>query len=294
MLFDEKIKFLNQFRSSFNKEIFKKNLECNYHGIGLSIYTKDEKFTRSLTHFIPESWLKSQSSNYEIYLLSPEYFNYGPENWANETLQDCISLEHNTIAVQRDFAAWFIGPNQVFLICEDAVSDGFHNFLRWFISERLIAMNKYVIHASCILDKAKRAHVFLGHSGAGKTTITQLSSPRLTLGDDMNIISFDRDNLTVEAGAIGGLFNSMIGYDNKMPVKAIYWLKQSSENKLIKLSSTIAQQKLLASFANLNWPTLPETTSAQLIDFSFKVVAAVAFYELEFIKDAAIWKILDP
>jgi hypothetical protein len=86
----------------------------------------------------------------------------------------------------------------------------------------------------------------------------------------------------------------MIGYDNKMPVKAIYWLKQSSENKLSKLSSTMAQQKLLASFANLNWPTLPETTSAQLIDFSFKVVASVDFYELEFIKDAAIWEILDP
>ena len=39
----------------------------------------------------------------------------------------------------------------------------------------------------------KGGYFFLGHSGAGKTTVTSLSGNRLILGDDMNLISLDNN-----------------------------------------------------------------------------------------------------
>jgi hypothetical protein len=110
----------------------------------------------------------------------------------------------------------------------------------------------------------------------------------------MNIISFENSNLVVEAGAIGGLFNSMIGYDKQIKIKACYWLNQSTTNNLQKLDTIIAYQKLLASFANLNWPTLPQDTSDKLINFAMQATESVDFYQLDFKKDNSIWEILDP
>lgn len=292
-LYDDKFKILGIFRKSFDANIFSYSFACNYHGISLKFHSRSEKLKQSLLSFLPEQWLNTENQAFEIYLLSPAYFNYPLESWCDEASQDCYSLEKNHIAIQRDFASWFISPNQILLICEDCVGDGFYNFLRWFISERLISHNKYVIHASCVLDKYNKAHIFLGHSGAGKTTITKLSAPRLTLGDDMNIISLEDQVPIVEAGAIGGLFNSMIGYDKKIEVKACYWLTQAKENSLVELSPQIANQKLLASFANLHWPTLPEKTADQLVDFSMKLTNTIKFYELQFKNDSSIWTLLD-
>jgi len=294
LLFDRKLKNLEFFKKNFIQEIFQNHLDCCYHGIDLKIFSHTDKLNHSLLSFLPNSWQIESKSPYEIYVLHPDYFDCSLDTWCEETSQDCYSLENNTKAIQRDFAAWFLPPHKVLLICEDIVSDGFHNFLRWFISERLIAQDKYVIHASCVLGKNNLAHIFLGHSGAGKTTITKLSTPRLVLGDDMNLINFENDQLMVEAGAIGGLFNSMIGYDTKKKVKTIYWLKQSSENKIISLPKTIAHQKLLASFANLNWPTLPEKTASKLIAFSLQAVSSLPCFELQFKKDLSVWDMIDP
>lgn len=293
-LFEQKIKALDDFQISFQAQLFKHTISCSYHGIALKIHTQSEKIGRSLLNFIPQSWLKFEDGAYDIFLLNPIHFGYSLEAWSSETSQDCISLENNLKAVQRDFAAWAISKKQILLICEDSVEDGFHNFLRWFISERLIANNKFVIHASCVLDKYNFAHIFLGHSGAGKTTITKLSAPRLTLGDDMNIISLHNSELVVEAGAIGGLFNSMIGYDRPVKVKAIYWLNQSSQNSLEKLPLSIGQQKLLASFANLHWPTLPKKTEQKLVNFALEAISKVDSFNLHFKKDSSIWELLDP
>lgn len=292
-LLERKLDDLSKFKLKINSTNFDHSISCNYHGINLNFKTKSPKFIQSLKKIIPESWICSPNSQIMIYLMDPSEFGYTPESWCDEASQDCISYENNTIAIQRDFAAQVMGDN-VFLICEDNISDGFYNFLRWYLSEKLMDIGKFVVHASCVLDKHNGAHLFLGHSGAGKTTITKLSAPRLVLGDDMNLVSLENNILYVEAGAIGGLFNSMIGYDKKNPVKAIYWLKQSKENIRVEQDSLIANQKFLASFANLHWETLPQQKIEQLMEFSLLATTHTTFYELQFQNSSAIWEYLDP
>lgn len=293
LLLEKKINDLKLFHQKIHLDLLKHSIACHYHGIHLHFKTKSTRFVESLTSLIPASWQASPSEEMVIYMASPEDFGHTPLFWSDESCQDCLSYKENTIAIQRDFAAMIDGQ-KVYLICDDSVGDGFYNFLRWYLSEKLMGLGKFVVHASCVLDKNHQAHLFLGHSGAGKTTITKLSSPRLVLGDDMNLVSLIDNVLYVEAGAIGGQFNSMIGYGKLMPVKACYWLKQSAKNECHQFEAAMAQQKLLASFANLHWPTLPQAKILQLMEFSMLALKTTPVYELQFKKDSSIWELLDP
>lgn len=292
-LLNKKLQDLKTFKQNLNLASFTESVSCNYHGINLHFKTKSSRFIESLKNLVPKDWISQISSDLVIYMMSPEEFGHTLQSWSEEVSQDCLSYENNTIAIQRDFASKIVNK-EVLLICEECVGDGFYNFLRWYLSEKLMNIDKYVVHASSILDKEGKAHLFLGHSGAGKTTLTKLAHPRLVLGDDMNLVSFKNKALFVEAGAIGGQFNSMIAYDKRVPVKACYWLKQDDQNLAVALPPLISYQKFLASFANLHWPTLPQAKIEQLMKFSNEVVTKTVFYELNFRNDKSIWEYLDP
>lgn len=273
---------------------FSHSFFCLYHGVPLLLKSRSAQLSTELSALLPESWRKTPLKEaLTVYVVDPTELGFTHEEWCAESSQDCLSYNENTVAIQRDFAAKK-SDESVLLICESKVSDGFYNFLRWFISEKLLEQNKFVMHSSCVLDKNGRAHLFLGHSEAGKTTITELSHPRLVLGDDMNIVSSEMGKLMVEAGAIGGRFHSMIGYDKKVPVAACYWLRQKPKNHLAELDKTQAAQKFIASFANLNWPTLTVEKNFKLIQFASEACASVPFYTLEFEKSSSVWEMLDP
>ena len=291
-LFKKKLNFLNDY--SLNDHVFHSHISIQYHGIDLLIHSQNNAIQTDLQSLLPNEWFVKDLSPHNIYIISPSSLNMSLEEYSDESSQDCFSLENNGLAIQRDFAAKILPDGSVVLICEERLGDGFYNFLRWFISEKLIERNKFVLHASCVLDKQGRAHLFLGHSGAGKTTVTKLSSPRKILGDDMNILSMSNDHdVMVEAGAIGGLFNSMIGYDVRVKVKGIYWLSQAKETELIKLDNISASQQLLASFANLHWPTLSAETENKLVETSFSVAQKVDFSQMNFKKDSSFWELLE-
>lgn len=273
---------------------FQKKVSLEYHGVPMTIHTQSQDLIVDLESFLPREWFNHENDSVHIYLQSPNDFGFNLSEFSDESSQDCFSMNHNSWAIQRDFAAKIFDNNKVFLVCQERLSDGFYNFLRWYISEKLIERNKFVIHASCVLDNNGLAHIFLGHSGAGKTTVTGLSSPRRILGDDMNIISINNnDELMVEAGAIGGLFNSMIGYGITKKVKGVYWLNQADENRLIELDVATASQRLLASFANLHWPTLPDKTAQKLINVSLVAAKTTAFYTMNFKKSSEFWELLE-
>ena len=291
-LFNKKQNILKNYL--LREDTFDHQLAIQYHGIDLQLHSQSNVIQTDLLALLPHEWFVSNSVAIDIYIISPSIFNIGLEEFSEETSQDCYSLDNNHWAIQRDFAAKILDNNKVILVCEERLGDGFYNFLRWFISEKLIERNKFVLHASCVLDKKGDAHVFLGHSGAGKTTVTKLSSPRQILGDDMNILSISEDlDVMIEAGAIGGLFNSMIGYGVKKKIKGIYWLSQSNNNELIKLDTISGSQHLLASFANLHWPTLSKQVENKLVETSFHVAQNVDFFQMNFKKDSSFWELLE-
>lgn len=269
-------------------------VSVNYHGLALNFISKNSHFIQQITGLVPTNWLVPKvASEFEIFFNSPLDFDLSEQFFSEEASQDCYSFEDNTSVIQRDFTAK-IFEKKVFVTCHESVSDGFYNFLRWFISERLIKINKYVLHCSAVLDGQNNAHLFLGHSGAGKTTTTFLSKPRLVLGDDMNIVSLnDLNQVVVEAGAIGGFFNSDVGYGNTFKVKAFYWLEKSDQVQLKRCSLIETQQKILASFANICWEYCSSDSTQAMLNVVNILSENVPFYNLNFKKDDSFWKLIE-
>ena len=269
-------------------------VSVNYHGLVLNFISKNYQFIQQITDLVPRNWIVPRiTSEFEIFFNSPLDFNLTEQSFSEEASQDCYSFEDNTSVIQRDFTAKIFGK-KVFVTCQESVSDGFYNFLRWFISERLININKYVLHCSAVLDSQNNAHLFLGHSGAGKTTTTFLSKPRLVLGDDMNIVSLnDLNQVVVEAGAIGGLFNSDVGYGTTFKVKAFYWLEKSDQVQLKRCSLIETQQKILASFANICWEYCVNDSTQAILNIVNNLSEKVPLYNLYFKKDDSFWKLIE-
>ncbi len=56
------------------------------------------------------------------------------------------------------------------------------------------------LHAATVLDGAGRAHLFVGASGAGKTTVARAVPLRRRLGDELGVVLFEPDGLPVAWG----------------------------------------------------------------------------------------------
>ena len=149
ILFETKLALLKACKESFEAHQKKASVSvsCRYHGISLNFLTQDQRFKSSLEKFLPEAWISPEISGPSVVILKPAQLGISQLNWSSEPSQDCFTLDNNSVAIQRDFAAIFHGEDLI-LICDDVVEDGFFNFLRWYLSERLMAQDKFVIHAS--------------------------------------------------------------------------------------------------------------------------------------------------
>ena len=283
-------KNLIQQENSFKGEKYNYSISCNYHGIHLNFHSPEEKLIQDIKSLIPQSWQSKEKADTDIYFLSPKHFGVSPEEWSDEPEQDCF-IEDN-IAIQRDFAA-IKYERTINVIADLKVSDSFHNFLRWYLPKELMKLNQYVLHSSCIVGIDGKARFFLGHSGAGKSTIASLSEDRAILGDDMNIILKEDGKFFAMPGAIGGLFFKDAKYDQKYEIAGFYWLEQSARNKKIELSLPKAIAKLTASVTNVFWETLSEKEITRIMEFNLDVIHNYPFYALEFKKDSSFWDIIE-
>lgn len=287
-LFENKKNIIRSFLSKPTEKVV-----CKYHGLGINFFCSNKTFLQELENYLPKEWLEGVVGEYNVYIEDPRAFGFSVEEWSNEHSQDCYTFENNHVVVQRDFTSR-IEEDNAFVVCPLEIGDGFFNFLRWFISERLIQKDVFVVHASCVLNKHAEGFLFLGHSGAGKTTITKLAGNRDILGDDMNLLTILNNEVVVYPGAIGGQFLSTIGYERASKIKRIFWLKQADNIEEIVLEASMGTLKLLASFANLHWPTLNQERTEKLISFSEQVVSKIPVSELRFEKDARVWEYIDP
>ncbi|MFC1665040.1 hypothetical protein ACFL17_05350 [Pseudomonadota bacterium] len=108
-----------------------------------------------------------------------------------------LELQHHENSVNiraTDFAASImLKPTlcgQLWTYVEDAdlLRCVFENYFRILVAYRLLELGGAVFHSSAVIDNG--AHIFLGKSGAGKTTISRLAlnSGKQVLSDDLNAV----------------------------------------------------------------------------------------------------------
>lgn len=158
----------------------------------------------------------------------------------------------------------------------------FENFLRVLVAYRLLETGGALVHSAGVVEEG-RAHLFLGPSGAGKTTLARLArnAGRAVLSDDMNAVvtpsgsrGFRVDRLPF-AGDLGQTAES----GGNHPLAGLFRLEKGPEVRLEGLSAARALATLLACcpFVNAD-PHRREALEANLE----RVLASVAMGRLAF------------
>jgi hypothetical protein len=257
--------------------------ECLYHDVPLVFYSSEKSFVQYLQAYVPQAWQLKVSDSLQVVCLHSDhrdFENYGPYE----------IFEKDNYIIQRDFIAKE-EKGIVYILFNQNLSsfpDGFHNSMRWILFDRFVDYQKLCLHSSIVIDQ-NLAYVFLGHSGAGKSTTTQLSSPRIHLGDDMNVISLNgSDNsFYAEAALLGQAYDISQVSGVKFNIQGFYWLNQSPKHELVSYTKTQALSKLLQSIPNVK---LDSIKSEKVLKFCRQIIERYPMYQLNFCRDGHFWE----
>lgn len=144
-----------------------------------------------------------------------------------------------------------------------------------------------LIHSSCVLDNDK-AHIFTGHSGAGKSTAAKLSLPRELLSDEATILKITRNNVTVYNSPFRSELKAK-GDEEVSPLESIQLLHQALSNKRIELKKVEALLQLVDKV--FYWVYKPEETT-KIFNLLKLLVEKVPVYQLYFQKNPTFWRLI--
>jgi hypothetical protein len=146
----------------------------------------------------------------------------------------------------------------------------------------------FLLHSASAIRNGK-AFLFAGVSEAGKTTISRLAPPGVTLLTDE--ISYVRKQ---EAGyvAYGTPFTgelAKLGENVSAPIAALYLLAKGPENRIEPISPGEAARSLLA---NLLFFAEDEELVQSTFHSAFEFVSRVPVSRLTFVPDARVWELI--
>jgi hypothetical protein len=133
----------------------------------------------------------------------------------------------------------------------------FENFFRALVAYRLLEQGGVVVHSAGVVRDGG-AFLFLGRSGAGKTTVSRLGLERgaTVLSDDLNALQPGPEGAELEKLPFTGDLGSDLGEAGapaaRYPLRALFRLEKSDEDRLIPLSRAEAVACLLACSPFLN------------------------------------------
>ncbi len=103
------------------------------------------------------------------------------------------------------------------------------------------------VHACGVVDTAGRGHLFLGASGAGKTTVATLWGEKesiTVLSDDRIVLRFEDDTVWMYGTPWHG--EAELACPARAPLAKVYFLKQSIENRMLTISSAEAAARMMS------------------------------------------------
>ena len=142
-----------------------------------------------------------------------------------------------------------------------------------------------LIHSSCIRE-GNKAYLFSGQSGAGKSTVVELSYPRPILSDEATVVKITRSGTKVYDSP----FRSDTVSSFKEPsieLGGIQLLEQSESIKRFLLEKSESMMNLFDKI--FYWANDPIETK-KLFVLLRQLISDVPVYRLQFQKNASFWK----
>jgi hypothetical protein len=151
----------------------------------------------------------------------------------------------------------------------------------------LLALGRGVeVHACGVVDASGDGHLFIGQSGAGKSTMAKpwQDIPGVTILSDDRIILRQIDNkLWMYGTPWHG--EAMLASPERAPLTRVYFLEKGAKNELISLRDPVALGRLITcSFI----PFYSQPGVAFTLGFFEEIVKAVPCNELRFVPDKRV------
>ncbi|HKM49521.1 MAG TPA: hypothetical protein VJX69_18155 [Terriglobales bacterium] len=153
----------------------------------------------------------------------------------------------------------------------------------------------FLLHSASAICRAPsasfsdRAYLFSGVSGAGKTTMTRLAPPDITLlTDEMSYLRPNPDGYSAFGTPFAGEL-ARSGENCSAPVSALFFLEQGPENRIEELPSPEAVRRLMR---NILFFAEDQGLVNMLFATACDFVARVPIRRLTFYPDARVWDLI--
>ena len=265
-------------------------VDVDYHGVNVKFHLEDKRLVETIVEGLPFEWFQTGAKNLDL-----DIYWYNAENWASDSnlFEEDANPDYrfgkiNTqyyIVYQRDMVAIHIGKGKWVVCSNPVIYDAVVNFFRLVIPGYLLAKDKLVLHSNCVLGHDEKAHVFLGESGAGKSTTASMAENRLVIGDDISIYSLDERGIFVQSSLLGGNPNLKAAFDQSYLVKDFYWLYQDNHTWFTPMNLTTFARRMMMSV--ILWTGNPDLITPQNKVFSLvtKFANKSEFHNLGFCKN---------
>ncbi len=189
--------------------------------------------------------------------------------------------------------------NKSVLISEDfKTAEIFLSGSSWFVNDLLrplaeILTVQYLasrqgmlVHGAAIRDH-DRAYLFIGYSGAGKTTMSQLwgslEGDVSVLGDERIIVRRDEDGWHVYGTPWAGM--GFVVANERVPISNIFFIRHGKKNEIVTPSKAVLFQDL---FTQVFAPFWDSKTMLPITDTCQHLVEEVPSFQLPFVNNLSV------
>ena len=212
-----------------------------------------------------------------------------PSRFADPDAEVCVTRQHGRWTLRRgDFLAEWEAAAGRGWIRQTANPYSIDAVLRIVHTLVLAKQGGFLLHSASAI-RNRKAFLFAGASGAGKTTISRLAPPDATLLSDE--ISYVRPQGEGYA-AFGTPFTgelAKLGENVSAPVRALYLLGKGRENRIEAMAPAEAARSLLA---NILFFAEDEELAQAVFRSTFDFVSRVPVCKLTFVPDARVWELM--
>jgi hypothetical protein len=159
--------------------------------------------------------------------------------------------------------------------------------LRVFLSWSLLPRAGFLLHASTVVKNGK-AYVFMGKSGAGKSTIAAMSPVGSVLTDEVSLLRRENNQWRAHGTPFWGEFRAE-GSNTSAPVAGIFRLQQALVNRTTRMRQ---KEMLRVTLPNVLFFSSETRANARLLEILGAAADEIPAYELAFRKEPAFWEAL--
>lgn len=149
-----------------------------------------------------------------------------------------------------------------------------------------------LIHSSGVIYK-NHAFLFVGTSGSGKSTVAELSREHTVLNDEICLIQFQNDSISLQSTPFNGYFKEK--RRGAAALSGIFLLSHGPEHmiKNIKKSSAIKQVAMEIVPPTALDEEIKQDIVIEMFDIAGKIYDMVPVRILDFKPDSGFWDVID-